>query len=529
MSSRNAKKRANEKISTNNLNKKGRKKQVVVSPSDDLNNLLNDTTISQSTSTKKGHKKKQQEEIIAPLPLNDRDNNTQSKNKKGRKKKHEIVAPPASQIITELLKDDVPNNDDDNDGILTNGNISNNGDVFNNDDVFNDSDSFNDNESVAQDFATVPLRPISTESNQQKKSMFNSRSNNQIQNDIISSNKNFKIRTKVSFGVGDNMMNIQMNHTHNVMNNSTIHFDTIDNAVPSPFNKMTIYQLCSWLCENPNVLQLANNMNLSMQAPVIEGLQLMPSTSPGSLTMQQPREDKTKACRDFLEELKCFFLRVRSPKKGTFEELVQKIFKCELNSAEGIEWLHIATRNFGDFWNKLVNGVMDLIKVFKQTRSATGPLQKVEIITFVNEFATEKVLARWLNATNIDELKAQNSIYHLYIPYISYVIPINFDLRLRESATLQENIQLKTLPVIPRVIKEKPISHIFIRLLNFSTTLIGKKILTLCYKVFTYDTAQKRFVNKNKKYLLGDPNLPNSSNWYSCLFGFDLNSGMKPN
>ncbi|CAG8533143.1 20680_t:CDS:2 [Racocetra persica] len=76
-------------------------------------------------------------------------------------------------------------------------------------------------------------------------------------------------------------------------------------------------------------------------------------------------------------------LKDGNSKKSMFEELVLKIFKCELNSAEGIE-------------------------------SVTGLLQKEEIIIFVNESATEKVLGRWLNATNMDELKAQNSIYHLY-------------------------------------------------------------------------------------------------------------------
>ncbi|CAG8653745.1 9856_t:CDS:2, partial [Racocetra fulgida] len=373
MSSRNAKKHANKKISLNNSNKRGRKKQAVVSPSDDLNELLNDTTILKSTSTKRGRKKKQQEEIV--------------KIKEDTKKKHEMVASQTSQIITELLKDSVSNNNDDNDGILSDGNISNDSGVLNNDERFNDSDSFNDYESVAQDFATISLRPISllkTESNNQRKSMFNSRSNNQIQNDIISLNRiassrpmsisdsesrneldisNRTSRIKLTtvpdsrtnsqidyislnrtlrsrpmspLESGDNMMNIRMNNTCNVMNNSTIHFDTTDNSVPSSFNKMMIYQLCSWLCENPNILQLANNMNLSMQAPVIERLQLMPSNSPGSLAMLQPREDKTKTCRDFLEELKYLFLRIQNLKKSVFEELVLKIFKCELNSAEGI-------------------------------------------------------------------------------------------------------------------------------------------------------------------------------------------------
>jgi len=61
----------------------------------------------------------------------------------------------------------------------------------------------------------------------------------------------------------DNTMNV-------LCNISICHFDTINEVVPSPFNKMTIYQLCLWLCMNLNVLQLANNMHLLMQTPVVD-------------------------------------------------------------------------------------------------------------------------------------------------------------------------------------------------------------------------------------------------------------------
>ena len=58
---------------------------------------------------------------------------------------------------------------------------------------------------------------------------------------------------------------------------------------------------------------------------------------------------QVKDNRDFLEELKCLFLRSRDPEKSAFEDLVQEIFRCDLNSAEGIDWLRAASRNFGDF------------------------------------------------------------------------------------------------------------------------------------------------------------------------------------
>ncbi|CAG8819465.1 26736_t:CDS:1, partial [Gigaspora margarita] len=43
---------------------------------------------------------------------------------------------------------------------------------------------------------------------------------------------------------------------------------------------------------------------------VLEGLQFIPFTSPGSSTILQNQEDKIQANRDFLKELKCLFLRV---------------------------------------------------------------------------------------------------------------------------------------------------------------------------------------------------------------------------
>ncbi|CAG8786735.1 18408_t:CDS:2 [Dentiscutata erythropus] len=135
-------------------------------------------------------------------------------------------------------------------------------------------------------------------------------------------------------------------------------------------------------------------MYLSMQAPVVEGSQFMPFTFPrSSTTTLQNQGDKIKANCDFLEELKCLFLH--------------------LNSTKGVECLHIANRHFGDFRNSLVNNVMDFISDFKETKSTTGPLQKEEILAFVNESTTSHMLNRWLNPTNINELKIQNSMHHL--------------------------------------------------------------------------------------------------------------------
>jgi len=43
--------------------------------------------------------------------------------------------------------------------------------------------------------------------------------------------------------------------------------------------------------------------------------------------------------------------------------------KCELNSAEGLEWLKIGNRNFGDFQNKLLDGIERLANSIKEHRT----------------------------------------------------------------------------------------------------------------------------------------------------------------
>jgi hypothetical protein len=73
--------------------------------------------------------------------------------------------------------------------------------------------------------------------------------------------------------------------------------------------------------------------------------------------------------RDFLEELKCLFLRVRNPPKHALEELIRQTIKCNLNSVEGLEWLRIGLRQFGDFRNKFLDGIERLVNSFKEKRN----------------------------------------------------------------------------------------------------------------------------------------------------------------
>ena len=127
------------------------------------------------------------------------------------------------------------------------------------------------------------------------------------------------------------------NNTMSILcNTSNCHFNTINEVVPSPFNEMTIYQLCSWWGTNPNALQLANNMNFLVQTPDVDGPQFF-SISSSVLTTPQNQENKMKNCHDLLEELKYLFLRVCNLPKSVLEELIHKVIKCELNLTEGIE------------------------------------------------------------------------------------------------------------------------------------------------------------------------------------------------
>ena len=77
---------------------------------------------------------------------------------------------------------------------------------------------------------------------------------------------------------------------------------------------------------------------------------------------------QSKFNRDFLEELKCLFLRVRNPNKSAFEDLVRQVFNYDLNSTEGINWLCVTNRNFGDSRNKFLDIVMEVIDEFKEKR-----------------------------------------------------------------------------------------------------------------------------------------------------------------
>lgn len=174
-------------------------------------------------------------------------------------------------------------------------------------------------------------------------------------------------------------------------------FQTSESTLPASFCDMgNIHQICSWLCANLSILLLAYNLYLSMQTPVATSFNLVtPNVNSATLATGIPQalrqEDRvnttiiyfvissccyclitciiqTKANRDFLEELKCLFLRARGPEKSAFEELVRQVFNYDLNSAEGIKCLRAASRNFSDFRNKFLDNIEEAVTIFKKKR-----------------------------------------------------------------------------------------------------------------------------------------------------------------
>ncbi|KAF0500669.1 hypothetical protein F8M41_020205 [Gigaspora margarita] len=142
---------------------------------------------------------------------------------------------------------------------------------------------------------------------------------------------------------------------------------------------MTIYQICLWICANPNILQLANHNEL---IDANYGLQFIPSISSALSTTMQNQTDKISSL------FSRFVLNISTSLKDTLVTFATN-FKNE------------------------------------KTRPTVSLLQKEEIIAFVNESATLDVLNRWLSAMNIDKLRAQNSISHL-CKFIQSAFAVNY-------------------------------------------------------------------------------------------------------
>ncbi|GBC25343.2 hypothetical protein GLOIN_2v1840951 [Rhizophagus irregularis DAOM 181602=DAOM 197198] len=238
-------------------------------------------------------------------------------------------------------------------------------------------------------------------------------------------------------------------------------FQTSESTLPASFCDMgNIHQICSWLCANLSILLLAYNLYLSMQTPVATSFNLVtPNVNSATLAtgiLQALRQEdrvnttiiyfvissccyclitciiQTKANRDFLEELKCLFLRARGPEKSAFEELVRQVFNYDLNSAEGIKCLRAASRNFSDFRNKFLDNIEEAVTIFKKKRVEENEnirhLEGHEINLFINENLMLNILQRWLSATNMTELKANHSLRTLQ-KFVQRAFVVNYNSR----------------------------------------------------------------------------------------------------
>ncbi|RIA78827.1 hypothetical protein C1645_842250 [Glomus cerebriforme] len=211
--------------------------------------------------------------------------------------------------------------------------------------------------------------------------------------------------------------NALFNSNNTFRSNNSLYNNT-SYALPASFHEMVnIHQICSWLCTNPDVLLLVYNMYILMQIPVANGFNFISSNFNSSMmatgVIQIPKqEDKMKSNQDFLKELKYLFLQVQNSEKSVFEDLVQQIFGCDLNSAEGIDWLRTANRNFSNFHNKFLDNVEEIVNILKEKRLKGNMtcLEESEIIMFIDESLTKDLLQKWLNVTNMSELKAQDSL-----------------------------------------------------------------------------------------------------------------------
>ncbi|GES93354.1 hypothetical protein GLOIN_2v1886077 [Rhizophagus clarus] len=387
------------------------------------NENLNTDTVT----NKRGRKKK--EEIVSPLPSNDHDkpldstNNPKDKKSNAGHKKKEASVPPVAppfpnddQTIDDILNDLDAGTNHDGEGTDDDTEIANIIEIELSQSSIGSKastlDGFNNDTSVIAPSRPSPAKVMNIAPSRPSQT----RAMSVFSDDYVPSQGAAPRYTLVSR-----------------------HFDTLSEDIPSAFREMTIYQLCLWLCKNPNILQLANSMNLSMKSAVVDGSLSTSQTLP---IASQPiiREDKAKVGRDFLEELKCLFLRIRDPHKSAIEDLVRQVIKCDLNSVDGIEWLRIGNRHFGDFRNKLLDGIESLIESFKETRNDSTTLpRKEEVDKFIDEETTKIVLRRWLNATRLDELKAEGSLIYL-CRFVRSAFFINYRARDPEKTKLLDNI-----------------------------------------------------------------------------------------
>ncbi|PKC56589.1 hypothetical protein RhiirA1_473781 [Rhizophagus irregularis] len=173
-----------------------------------------------------------------------------------------------------------------------------------------------------------------------------------------------------------------------------------DPPVPPQFELMTNkLQICNWLVNNPDILQLANQMlnmkdGTSQSAPA--------PVPPVHASLTPTNNDKYRLID---EEIKCLFLKSRFPPGHAFEKLVRKIFpELETYSSTAKSIIDRCRKSFSDYRYQLRITIEELIQEFQKEIQST-----VLLPTEVNEFISpdiviKRIFNRYFLAVDISEL-----------------------------------------------------------------------------------------------------------------------------
>ncbi|GES92054.1 hypothetical protein GLOIN_2v1876551 [Rhizophagus clarus] len=179
-------------------------------------------------------------------------------------------------------------------------------------------------------------------------------------------------------------------HDRDKMNMTDDKLVNLDEPIPVGFKSNL--EICNFLVAHPHILHLANKM-------------LEMDSGSSSTTSTSSADDNARL---WDESIKCLFLRTRNPREETFDELIKKIFKVQIYSTEGKNFLEKTHRAFADYRNKLNQNIEHEINEYKnirKNRAITGSLSNKEVKDYVDEHFVQKLLNRQLAAVNLSEMK----------------------------------------------------------------------------------------------------------------------------
>ncbi|CAB4398581.1 unnamed protein product [Rhizophagus irregularis] len=188
-------------------------------------------------------------------------------------------------------------------------------------------------------------------------------------------------------------------------------------TIPDPFQFCTKLDICNWLVKNPEILQLANEMNESSY-----------------VVSSKNTEDKIRLWDKLV---KCLFLRVRNPSSEALDNLVVKIFQFKIYTSEARGYLDKTRKSLTDFRNKFNQNILNLGYDWKSFSS-----QK-EIKDYVDENVVQKLLNCQLAAVNILEL-TNNGGMDTLVEFVKEAVRISWDGKnlpgIKELDTMTKNI-----------------------------------------------------------------------------------------